>query len=449
MGETIGGGTEHVGDDGTAGTDGRTWWPQMSARQVNHALALCLLAVFVTGVVSWGVGTGWSRLWTVLHAVFGIALVLLLPRETATSVRSGLRRGRPARWISVTFGVLTVVVIVLGTAHSLGIWFGVGWWSALWTHTALAFVVAPLIVWHVWSRPVRPRRTDLDRRFDVEHWPLIAWSHDGGTTTNGRVWVADADGTNARAVNSFQSRFAPARAPDGSQLAMIGNSGDGDFDLFVAGPDGSGATKLADTPQNETDPTWGTFGLAVVRGDRLVVVDATTGADVTSFMVGSASGLDAHPTAPLVAMAQAVVGGRRIAVLDVSDGSITALTDGTTSDGAPAWSPDGTSIAFNRAAALGSEADLWVMDADGSGQLQLTSGTDSDITPDWHPNSAPPDPASIVVEPSWGAVGNWTTVSSVVSDGGDCAFPAGASIDITWDELSRQSVALTVGDRSM
>lgn len=262
----------------------------------------------------------------------------------------------------------------------------------------------------------------------------IAWSKDGGNTTNGRLWVADADGSNAGALNSFQTRFAPAWSPDGTQIAVIGVTADADFDLHLVAADGSGATKLADTSANETNPTWGTFGIALVRGSNVVVLDPSTGADVASFGVGSgASALDAHPTEPLIVFSQAVSGGRRVAVLDVTTGVATPLTDGTAYDGAPAWSPDGTSLAFNRTATLGGDADLWVMDADGSGQLQITSGTGSDITPDWRPGAVTPDPASITVEPSWGAAGNWTTVSSAVSDAGDCGFPAGASIDITWD----------------
>lgn len=190
-----------AGAEHAAGGSGRAWWPRMTARQVNHALALCLVVVFVTGVVSWGVGTEWNRAWTVLHAVAGIALVLLLPRKATTSVRSGLRRGRRTRWLSVTLGVLVVAVVVLGFLHSFGLWYGVGWWSALWTHTALAFVLTPLLVWHVWSRPVRPRRTDVDRRF------LLAT----GTRLAGAAVVLGAAEAITRAVGSGDRRFTGSR----------------------------------------------------------------------------------------------------------------------------------------------------------------------------------------------------------------------------------------------
>ncbi|MCH8201179.1 MAG: PD40 domain-containing protein [Chloroflexi bacterium] len=59
------------------------------------------------------------------------------------------------------------------------------------------------------------------------------------------------------------------------------------------------------------------------------------------------------------------------------DGSgIVNLTNNPQRETAPAWSPDGQSIAFSR-------GGLWVMDADGSNQTQLTdSGTD----PAWNPD---------------------------------------------------------------
>ena len=46
----------------------------------------------------------------------------------------------------------------------------------------------------------------------------------------------------------------------------------------------------------------------------------------------------------------------------------------------PAWSPDGLRIAFVRG------NDIWVMNADGSGQRRLTSGAAHDRAPNWSPD---------------------------------------------------------------
>lgn len=52
----------------------------------------------------------------------------------------------------------------------------------------------------------------------------------------------------------------------------------------------------------------------------------------------------------------------------------------------PAWSPDGTLIAFTRLSELG--GDIWVMNADGSNQTNLTNSPESDFLADWSPNGA-------------------------------------------------------------
>lgn len=175
--------------------------PPLSARQVNVTLGALLAVLFATGVVSWAVGTEWSRALTLSHALAGLGLVALLPRKASTSVRSGLRRHRVSRWLSATMGIGVLVTIGLGLVHSWGLWYGVGYWSALWTHTLVAFALLPLVVWHVAARPARPRRTDLDRRYLLGTGARLA----GAAAALG---VAE---TVTRAVGSGQRRFTGSR----------------------------------------------------------------------------------------------------------------------------------------------------------------------------------------------------------------------------------------------
>lgn len=137
---------------------------RLNPRQVNLLLAIALVGVFTTGLASWAVGTGWSRWLTAAHAIFGYMLLVLAPRKARGSVKPGVKRRNPGWWMSALFGVAITVIIGAGVAHSTGIWTGVGYWSSLWTHFALAFAVIPLVLWHLLSRPVRPRATDVDRR---------------------------------------------------------------------------------------------------------------------------------------------------------------------------------------------------------------------------------------------------------------------------------------------
>jgi Tol biopolymer transport system component len=67
-----------------------------------------------------------------------------------------------------------------------------------------------------------------------------------------------------------------------------------------------------------------------------------------------------------------------------ADGSArTRLTDKPDFDGSPAWSPDGTCIAFS--SERDGNKDIYVMNADGRGQTRLTDHRGHD----WYPARSP------------------------------------------------------------
>jgi len=65
-------------------------------------------------------------------------------------------------------------------------------------------------------------------------------------------------------------------------------------------------------------------------------------------------------------------------VMNADGSNPTRLTSPSTPNGAPSWSPDGTRIAFEQ------DYDIWVMNVDGSRKIQITSGW-ADGLPRWRP----------------------------------------------------------------
>ncbi len=87
----------------------------------------------------------------------------------------------------------------------------------------------------------------------------------------------------------------------------------------------------------------------------------------------------------------------------------TRLTVNPGADSAPAWSPDGSRIAFE--SDRDENVDLYVMNADGSGQTRLTTDAAYDGTPAWYGTAtdAQPTPAVVLVS---GGVGLPTDTNS-------------------------------------
>jgi Tol biopolymer transport system component len=138
--------------------------------------------------------------------------------------------------------------------------------------------------------------------------------------------------------------------------------------LRIMNADGTGLKDLTKAacpsqPQQDREPAWSP------DGRKVVFVRATNVDSDARIRAGS------------------------LMTVDVASGATTRLSAfpaGGPGDLAPAYSPDGRRIAFERAGDLtaGDEADIWVMNADGTARTQLTSGAADDRDPDWSPDGA-------------------------------------------------------------
>jgi len=116
----------------------------------------------------------------------------------------------------------------------------------------------------------------------------------------------------------------------------------------------------------------------------------------------------------------------------------THLTSGPDRDQFPAFSPDGSTIAFSRVT-LGGSDELWSIRADGTGLRQLTfSGAGAKHEPAWSPDgrflaftAAYFNPTRVFIEVLELATGRMTVVSPGVMDGRPLWSPDGTTIVYT------------------
>jgi uncharacterized repeat protein (TIGR01451 family) len=154
-------------------------------------------------------------------------------------------------------------------------------------------------------------------------------------------------------------------------------------DICTINADGSGQTQLT-TGGFDRRPAWSPDGSRIVfdcGGVGICVMDAD-GSNRTQ-LPGDGYAPAWSPDGSRLVF-DCFVG---ICVMDANGSNRAQLTDHS-GDTNPVWSPDGTSIAFERRYFPGS--DIYVMDADGSGQTPLTDAGPPVLNefPDWSPDGA-------------------------------------------------------------
>jgi DMSO/TMAO reductase YedYZ molybdopterin-dependent catalytic subunit len=189
-------------------------WFRGSGRRTNLALFLALALAFATGVGAVATGSERGR-WVVIgHGVAAMAVVLLIPWKSRV-VRQGLRRARPSRWVSLGLAALAITTLLAGLGYSTGLVRSVGGLPGMWWHVAAALALAPLLIWHAWARPARPRRGDLSRRVVLRAGLLAAVAGGLYAATTSTVSLAGLPGARRRFTGSYeQGSFDPPAMPN-------------------------------------------------------------------------------------------------------------------------------------------------------------------------------------------------------------------------------------------
>jgi WD40 repeat protein len=131
--------------------------------------------------------------------------------------------------------------------------------------------------------------------------------------------------------------------------------------------------------------------LAVVRiggANADIYIIASNGTGERSITTQPASDVDPawSPDGSKIAFTSERDGNREIYVMNANGANPVRLTNLGPSDDRPAWSPDGARIAF--VSTRDGNAEIYVMNADGTSPVRLTSNTAYDADPAWSPDGS-------------------------------------------------------------
>jgi len=142
----------------------------------------------------------------------------------------------------------------------------------------------------------------------------------------------------------------PPRVANG-RIAFMSTQ-DGNPEIYTVNPDGSGLARLTHSDSGDIAPAWSPDGTRI------------------AFQCG---------IGPETGGGFNTVGPSDICVMDADGRGLVRLTNDPVSDGEPSWSPDGSRIAFRRA------ADIYTMKLDGTEITRLTTDAAA-YEPAWSPD---------------------------------------------------------------
>jgi dipeptidyl aminopeptidase/acylaminoacyl peptidase len=234
----------------------------------------------------------------------------------------------------------------------------------------------------------------------------IAYStFESGNGSTGDIWTMEADGSGKQQAVFHPDNDAQADwAPDGTKIVYRSRRSS-QFEISIVDfsvRDADGRPTVTDIPKAPDGTQSSQPGWFPDMSHLLYRRTNGTGTTRSDIWMMNLDGSDRHPlyVAPddqfypsfspdmkkLLFSTVKSATGRNIQVLDIASGVVTTLFSfsPTSYDSAPAWSPDGSQIAFE--SNLDGDREIYVMNADSSNQRRITTNTWWDEGPAWSPD---------------------------------------------------------------
>lgn len=192
----------------------------------------------------------------------------------------------------------------------------------------------------------------------------------------------------------------PDWSPDGSRIVFT-STGDSDpeigadgFELYTMAADGSDIFRLTNDEVYQGAADWSPDGsMLVFDGDdpagtlQVFTMTVDSPGPPTQLTSGSIHGLPAWSAdGTRIAYISIENGAQEISVMDADGSHQVNLTSNNAVDVLPAWSPDGSQISF--VSDRDGNWEIYLMDADGANPKRLTDDPGEDADPAWSPDGS-------------------------------------------------------------
>jgi dipeptidyl aminopeptidase/acylaminoacyl peptidase len=232
---------------------------------------------------------------------------------------------------------------------------------------------------------------------------VIAGVNEADGAGHSNIWLGDLKcGVSRRLTTGKTQDTQPRWSPDGRRLAFVSTRHEAKPQIFLLPMDGGDPRRLTNDDKGASTPAWSPDGrrlayCRIVPTDEQTVPQETRWRAEHSDIDGASECLRKQSALMSRMDARGYVDARQhLTVVRIDDGGPfpqpDQLVDGPYDDLDPAWSPDGTAIAFisnrrdNREHSMGS--DVWTVDLE-SRELQcLTPDGFACLAPAWSPDGA-------------------------------------------------------------